>query len=301
MVEALDVLRRALGRVQSQSQSLFERRVKDLEDRDAALRAAGVGSSIADESARMRSEFSANRRLEAIAELRATDQRIGRIEGDWKGLQGLLRQIEGLRQSLRDTGGPIPEVEADVQEVRRLLAAPNVTVERLDAASQTATKAIVLLNEALPVALEEELARHDRTLSGMPPEPASVRKARDLHQEAVRHLRRGRLNEATASIRDLRATLLLLEKEPPVVAPAPSAPEKVAPAQTPEFLQRLLGIARDLAARVRSLPPESEIAYEAAGEIRLATELLRARKLDEADQTLARLMRTLDAEHAEAG
>ena len=158
----------------------------------------------------------------------------------------------------------------------------------------------MLLHEALPKALESELSRHDAALADYPDDHDTVRRARAIHQEAVRHLRRGRLNEATASVKDLRATLLLLEKEPPVVAVAP-APTPVGatsapPVDSSDFLQRLLAKARDLAARVRTLPSDSEIAYEAAGEIRLATELLRARKLEEADATLSRLMRTLDSE-----
>ena len=301
VVEALDIMRRALGRVQEQSQSLFERRVAEVERRDATLRAAGIGSSIITNAAQMRELFRDNRRLDAIAVLRSTDQYLGRIEGDWKGLQGLLKQIEALRESVRETGGPLPEVEQDVQEVRRLLSAPDITIDRLDAASQTASRAIMLLNEALPKALEGELARHDSTLAALPSEHEPVRKARAFHQEAVRQLRRGRLNEATASVKDLRAILLLLEKEPPQVEVAPepeAAPAPAAPINTAEFLQRLLAKARDLAARVRTLPPDSEIAYEAAGEIRLATEMLRSRKLEEAEATLSRLMRTLDAEHS---
>ncbi|MGI0133027.1 MAG: hypothetical protein ACREDK_08080, partial [Thermoplasmata archaeon] len=88
---------------------------------------------------------------------------------------------------------------------------------------------------------------------------------------------------------------------PPAAAPA--AP-RVAPrwgtapaaAPTSETLGRLLVKARELAARVRLLPPESELAFEAAAEIRRATELLRIRKLDEAESALARLMTTLDVE-----
>ncbi len=308
VVEALDILRRALGRVQEQGQALFERRVKDVEARDAALRNAGIGSSVAAETSQMRLLFREGRRLDAIAILRTADQYVGRIEGDWKGLQGLLKQIEGLRESVRETGGPIPEVEADIQEVRSLLAAPNITIDRLDTASQTAARAVMALHEALPKALEAELARHDGTLAVLPLEREPVRKAKTLHQDAVRHLRRGRLNEATSSIKELRAVLLEMERFPPP-ALAPPEPEPVheeappapaAPAApivgTAEFLQRLLRNARDLAARVRTLPADSEIAFEAAGEIRLATELLRARKLEEAEATLSRLMRTLDAE-----
>ena len=303
VVEALDIMRRALGRVQEQSESLFARRIAEVEQRDAALRASGVGSSVAAQATQMRELFRDGRRLDAIVVLRSADQYLGRIEGDWKGLQGLLKQIEGLRQSVQETGGPIPEVEADVQEVRSLLAAPNVTIERLDSASQTASRAIMLLHEALPKALDGELSRHDTTLAALHQDHDTVRRARAIHQEAVRYLRRGRLNEATASVRDLRATLLLLEKEPRVVvqepeeAPTATEPASAAPSiNSGEFLQRLLSKARDLAARVRTLPSESEIAYEAAGEIRIATELLRARKLEEADSTLSRLMRTLDSE-----
>ncbi|MCI4340661.1 MAG: hypothetical protein L3J73_05300, partial [Thermoplasmata archaeon] len=308
VVEALDILRRALGRVQEQSHALFERRVRDVESRDTALRAAGIGSSVTAEAAQMRDLFREGRRLDAIAVLRTADQYLGRIEGDWKGLQGLLKQIEGLRESVRETGGPIPEVEADIQEVRGLLAAPNITIDRLDTASQTAARAVMVLHEALPKALEAELARHDGTLADLPPDHEPVRKAKGLHQDAVRHLRRGRLNEATASIKELRGVLLEMEKFPPPVAvpdeppvvtePAPEAVPGPAVPQinTAEFLQRLLRKARDLAARVRTLPADSEIAFEAAGEIRLATELLRSRKLEEAEATLSRLMRTLDAE-----
>ena len=310
VVEALDILRRALGRVQEQSFALFERRVKDLEARDAALHTAGIGSSVTAEAAEMRSQFREGRRLDAISVLRTADQYLGRIEGDWKGLQGLLKQIEGLRESVRETGGPIPEVEADIREVRSLLAAPNITIDRLDAASQTAARAVMVLHEALPKALEAELARHDGTIGGLPREHEPVRRAKSLHEDAVRHLRRGRLNEATASIKGLRSVLLEMEKFPPPVAvpdePAPSPAAEAAPAEAPrepapavntaEFLQRLLSKARDLAARVRTLPTDSEIAFEAAGEIRLATELLRSRKLEEAEATLSRLMRTLDAE-----
>lgn len=43
--EALDILRRALGRVQDQSAALFEQRVASIDQRDAALRRSGVGTN----------------------------------------------------------------------------------------------------------------------------------------------------------------------------------------------------------------------------------------------------------------
>jgi len=313
VVEALDILRRALGRVQEQGAALFERRVREMEDRDAALRRSGVGSAAGGEAPKMREMFQNGRRLEAIALLRSTDQFVARIEGDWKGLEGLLRQADSLREAVRETGQELPEVDADLQTVRRLVAGPAVTIEALDEASQTASRAVMALNEALPRALHAELSEHDRSLSRMPEDHPPTQSARQIHGEALRQLRRGRLSEASASIRQLRAAIRDLrtlerpqapaEREAPrpaaVPDAAPAEPASAAPEpDSPDFLSRLLGKARGLAARVRTLPPESEIAFEAAAEIRLATELLRARKLDEAEETLTRLMQTLDAENA---
>jgi hypothetical protein len=315
VVEALDILRRGLGRVQDQAQALFDRRVKELEDRDAVLKRSGVNSNIRSDTHAMREMFAGGRRIEAIALMKSTHQFLSRIEGDWKGLQGLLRQIETLREAVRETGQEPPEVEEDIRSVRGALSGPGVSIEGLDAASQTAARAVMLLNEALPVAITEELEAHDATLARFGADPDTTRVARNLHTEAIRHLRRGRLPEASASLRQLRAAIRSLKTLPPPEEPGPApaelltvggAEERVAPEAprppppaaegTSEFLNRLLTKARELAARVRTLPPESEIAFEAAAEIRLATELLRGRKLDEAEATLTRLMRTLDAE-----
>jgi tetratricopeptide (TPR) repeat protein len=295
VVEALDILRRALGRVQDETEALFARRIRDLEQRDAALQRSGIGTAIPAATARMRELFQAGNRLEAIAQLKSTDLALARIEGDWKGLQGLLKQVESLREGFRETGGSVAEIERDIQEVRRLLAGPGTTAESLDKASQVAARAVMVLHEALPKAIEAELAEHDEVLATLPDDHARARTARALHTEAVRHLRRGRLPESSTALLQLRAVIEELKREPPVARPDPRA---TAPEPPAEFLNRLLVKARTLAARVRTLPPDSEIAYEAAAEIRRATELLRARQLDEAESTLARLMRTLESEPA---
>jgi len=152
-----------------------------------------------------------------------------------------------------------------------------------------------LLHEAIPTSLEEELARHATTLDGYPEDHVPSAVARRLHLEATRHLKKGRLPEAVQSVRDLRRAIEAVEKEASTRAPAPSAAD-IARETEAEMLDRLLKKARSLAARVRTLPPESETAREAAAEIRSATEMLRARELVQADQTLARLMRMLSAE-----
>jgi hypothetical protein len=296
VVEALDILRRALGRVQDETEALFARRLRDLEQRDAALQRSGIGTAVPQETGKMRTLFQAGHRLEAISLLKSTDLGLAQIEGDWKGLQGLLKQVESLREGFRETGGSVAEIEKDIQEVRRLLAGPGTTTESLDKASQVAARAVMVLHDALPKAIEAELAEHDEVLAIMPEDHAKARSARVLHTEAVRHLRRGRLPESSAALRQLRSLVEELKLEPLPAKDKTSDTDR--PEPPGEYLGRLLVKARTLAARVRTLPPDSEVAYEAAAEIRRATELLRARQLDEAEATLGRLMRTLEAEPA---
>ena len=106
-------------------------------------------------------------------------------------------------------------------------------------------------------------------------------------------------------MRELRREIERLEQSRELQEVAVGAePAAAAPAAAPveteaETLSRLLAKARSLAGRVRTLPPESEVAREAASQIREVTDLLRNRELRGADQALARLMRMLSAEPGE--
>jgi len=77
--------------------------------------------------------------------------------------------------------------------------------------------------------------------------------------------------------------------------PTPVAPQPAAPGGPPSpiTVDLLIKKARSLAVRVRALPPESEEAASAARQIHEATELLRLRRYEEADEALSRLMRAL--------
>ncbi|MCI4362074.1 MAG: hypothetical protein L3J77_02630 [Thermoplasmata archaeon] len=304
-VEALSLLRSALARLHEATNEALARRLRSLEERQAALRTDGVAVSLGAEAVRIRAEIDAGRPEQAIDRLVKADEQLGMIETDWKGLKGLLRQIDELRAAAEIIGRPVADVEESVQQIKALLADPDLSTATLDDGAQIAARALMLLHEALPGAIEQELERHAEALDAFPQEHAPARPARAMHAEATRHLRRGKISEATARLRELRVAIRELGDPEDAVAalrgPAPkeseSAPASPAPADTEETaLARLLSKARGLAARVRSLPADSELAYEAAGEIRRATEQLRARKLDEADATLSRLMRTLDAE-----
>jgi DNA repair exonuclease SbcCD ATPase subunit len=238
----------------------------------------------------------AGARDEAGARLVETEQRVAQFESDWKGLQGLLAQIESLRSEAADLKIPLGEIASELEGIKDKLAEPDLTEDALDGVAQEAAQTLMLLHEAIPTSLEEELTRHETTLNRYPDdhEPSAV--ARRLHVEATRHLKKGRLSEAVASVRDLRRQLELL-KEETGPAPTPSAASAPAAPGTPEteaeMLDRLLKKARSLAARVRTLPADSDTARDAAIQIREATDLLRERHLKDADVTLTRLMRML--------
>ena len=81
---------------------------------------------------------------------------------------------------------------------------------------------------------------------------------------------------------------------------ATPTPEEARRALDVETLGTLTRKARSLAARVRALPSEGEAAQMAARQIHEATELLRARRYQDADAALTRLMRLLAAAETES-
>lgn len=302
-VEALSLLRSSLSRLHEATNDALARRLRSLEERQAVLRSEGVAVSLGSDAMKIRAEIDAGRAEQAIDRLVETDEQLGRIETDWKGLKGLLRQIDELRDSAEIVGRPVADVEEAVNQIKDLLAQPDLSTDTLDEGAQIAARALMLLHEALPPSIEQELERHAVALDAFGSDYGPARPARSMHAEATRHLRRGKIVESTARLRELRSAIRELGE------PAPSAPIPAGgtggsgdvddlgePPAADAALPRLLQKARGLAARVRALPTDSELAYEAAGEIRRATEQLRARKLEDADATLSRLMRTLDAE-----
>jgi hypothetical protein len=83
------------------------------------------------------------------------------------------------------------------------------------------------------------------------------------------------------------ARLRSAQARPSRPAAMPAGPTAGLP---PARMNSILERARSLQVLVRSLPPESPLAARATAQIREATELLRLRKVDEAEATLARLM-----------
>lgn len=298
VTEALDILRSAQQRLESQTDEVLRARTRMLNDRRVALEKTGVHFALGGDLAQLRNAIEAGEREEATNLLLAAERRVGQFEADWKGLQGLLSEIEGLRTEAEEIAIPLGEISSELEGIRDHLAAPSITEDELDTIAQEAAQTLMLLHEAIPSSLEAELARHEAALNHYPDDHPPSAVARRLHLEATRHLKKGRLSEAVQSVRDLRAELAEVEKRAHAAPPPPSPPSAPPEESEEEMLDRLLKKARSLAGRVRTLPPESETAKEAAVQIREATEFLRARQLKDADTTLTRLMRMLATEAA---
>ena len=297
--EALDVLRNAQRSLDRQTDELLSRRLASLQARESALRETGVRFAINGDLNKLKTAIDGGQRETAGGLLVETERRVSQFESDWRGLQGLLRQIDTLRKEATDLGIPLGEIAGEVAEIRDQLQEPDLTEDALDSVAQAAAQTLMLLHEAIPTSLEEELGRHESVLGRYPEEHVPSAAARRLHSEASRHLKKGRLSDAVQSVRDLRREIERLEqsRELHEVAVGPAPVVEVAPAETEsETLDRLLKKARSLAGRVRTLPPDSEVARDAAVQIREVTDLLRNRELRGADQALARLMRMLSAE-----
>jgi hypothetical protein len=303
VTEALDVLRRAQRSLDRQTDELLARRLASLQARESTLRETGVRFAIAGDLNRLKDAIEGGQREVAGGLLVETERRVTQFESDWRGLQGLLRQIDTLRKEATDLGIPLGEIAGEVAEIRDQLREPDITEDALDTVAQAAAQTLMLLHEAIPTSLEEELGRHEAVLSRYPEEHPPSAAARRLHTEASRHLKKGRLSDAVQSVRELRREIERLEQSRELhevavgVAPAVTPPAAETEAET---LERLLKKARSLAGRVRTLPPDSELAREAASQIREVTDLLRNRELRGADQALARLMRMLSAESGAA-
>ena len=306
VAEALDILRSAQSRLDSETEQVLDQRARLANERRRALQATGVRFALGSDFDRLNAALAAGDRSEAIARLADAERRVGQFESDWKGLQGLIAQIEGLRNQAAELHFPLGEISSELEGLQERLQSAEVTEDALDTFAQEAAQVLMLLHEAIPSSLEEELRRSGLTLDRFPDDHPPASLARRLHLEAGRHLKKGRLSDAIQSVRELRREIEDLERAPRPLPPeppvAPGALSRVAGAalrpaapleSEDEMLDRLLKKARSLAGRVRTLPSDSEAAHEAAVQIRQATELLRSRRLTEADQTLTDLMRTL--------
>ncbi|MCI4363858.1 MAG: hypothetical protein L3K13_06105 [Thermoplasmata archaeon] len=286
--EALQLIRNAATSAADLAGELFARRLLELEERTQGLSAQGLAAETPEAFVRLRAEFDDGRARDAVSTLRAEDIRLRELESSWRELKSLLRQIDELRGSAQSIGQASSRVDEELAQVRELLARNQVGAAEIQEAHTVAARLLLFFQEALPLQLQEQLDQHADRLSRFGVEHPPSQKARQLHAESSRHLRHGRLAESALRLAELnRAIADLGSPEQEKAARRPAAPGE-------QQLASLLVKARHLAGRVRHLPPGSPVAEEAATEIREATESLRARRLDDAERALTRLMHSIE-------
>jgi len=351
--EVLVLLRDAQGRVSIRLKEQFESRLKQLEERQAAMITSGVSVNLGTEIDRIRTDVRSGRREAALQRIDLADRNLSRMESDWRGLQGLLRQIEALRESARLLELDVAEPDDSIRQVRVILAQPALDVGALDQAAELAAEAVMRLHDSIPLALEEYVDRLSAQVATWPSGFDGRRRAGDLERETRKLLKSNRLVEATQRATELQQLIVAtgvppaplaaqeaspepvqvppstrpsepipprkterIDRPAPVFRPTsaprpatPSVPLPPAPARAPakppaavatpvaprtDNVRSLVAEARELAARIKRLPGDSDLARAAAVEIRNATELLRERKMDEAERTLSELKDRLD-------
>ncbi|HEV2429263.1 MAG TPA: hypothetical protein VGV64_05390 [Thermoplasmata archaeon] len=318
--EAVSTLRSAIVRTTHRTREQFERRLKEVDAREEALKKDGLAAGVEESTREIHAALAAGRLEEAIAPLDAADAEVRRLEADLRGLRAALREAEELLGALRRGGVPLPESEAQLREIRDRLGAPGPSSASLEAVTRAAEELVSDVRNRAPALLRQELDRHGGLLALYPDSHPSVGPARSLHSEAAGFLHEGQVSEASRRIEQLQRALQGIgpvpetrrtpepepepEPEPTVETEAPlPEPEASAPAAPAKSvpIQNLLQMARLLASRVRSLPTDSDLSYEAAAEIRAATQLLRERRFADAEGTLTRLMQSLDRAALEEG
>lgn len=245
--DAQQVLRSAQGRLDRETEELLARHLENLEARGRQLEASGLRLAMEAELGNLAETIVAGDAISSVAALREAERRLEGVETHWRGLQGLIAQVTTLRQEAAELGIPLDRVPDRLDSVRSKLATMAVTDRDLDGAAQAAAESLMQLHEAIPPALELELARHAETIEAHRDKRSKARAARLQHVEAVRHLSNGRLEEAVRSVRELRTTLAELAREVEAAPPPPprTAPTSAVAAPTP---------APDLSAPPRTAP-----------------------------------------------
>jgi hypothetical protein len=299
LTETLALLRNAQVTATGRVSELFEHRLGEIEERQAALTAEGVSTELELDAVRLRAEFAESPVASVVEHLAEADRRLSRLELAWQELRNLLRQIDQVRIAALKLGHEFGGIDAELAQLKALVErGAGVTETDIDGGMDNATRLLRFYHEALSPNLQEELDRHSERLAQYSPEHPPSRRARQLHAEANRHLRNGRLAEAAFRLTELRAALEEVRATP--VGDRFAAPGS-AGAPVGEELTTLLARARELASRIKTIPPDTPIAEQAAAQIRTATELLRERRLAEAGSTLTELMRFLDETPAGGG
>jgi hypothetical protein len=238
--EVLVLLRDAQGRVSIRLKEQFDSRLKQLDQRQTAMVTSGVSVDLIPELERIRTDVRAGRRESALQRIDLIDRNLARMESDWRGLQGLLRQIEGLRESGRLLELDVTESDDSLRQVRVILAQPSLDVGALDHAAELAAEAVMRLHDSIPIALEESLDRMSMQVGTWPLSFDGRRRALELERDTRKLLKSNRLVEATQRASELRQLINRTGVPPaPVAETVPSIPDPEPPPSVAPTLERI--------------------------------------------------------------
>jgi hypothetical protein len=271
----------------------LERRTRELDVRQTAFSKEGFGSASAPSITEIQRLLAQKRYHDVVPRLLETESRIRRLSEELEAVRAPLGNVAELLEVAHRAGLEFPEEAQRSGALRKALAEPGALPSDFARIAEQAEELRAALLERVPASIRQELEQHETTLRNYPDDHAPALAARDHHARSVEHLESGRLADAAAALAALRESIEALGPAPlprVEVESARSEPPAGSSVSVPELVQT----ARQLATRVRALDPGSELAFEAATQIRQATELLRARRLDEAAHTLHQLMAALD-------
>ncbi len=316
VADAQQVLRSAQGRLDRETDELLGRHLADLEARGKTLEATGLRLALDEELGRLAETLVAGDPSTSVAGLLASERRLARIEAHWRGLQALIAQVTTLREEAADLGVTVDARADRLQALRATLGSMASGERELDSVAQAAADALMALHEAIPPALEQELARHRATLDGHPAHLAKARSARRLHTEAKEHLTQGRLESAVQSVHELRKELVALAREAKEAAeaeaarppPAPPAPVPPLPVARPRPAEVAASASRAPPAQApprgsptaQPAPPSPPAPVAAAAEAPAVTDAEAVAVLLKKARGLAARVRALPAESEEA-
>jgi len=302
--DAVSILRAAIAKLSEESRLTAQARLVEVEARRARLASAGILDDLGPNLERVHREIDAGQSVSAYDLLESSDAVARQIEEDSVQLRATLAATEELWAAGTKVGLALTNLTERVAQLRRYLAEPSHSAPAVATASRSAHELLMLLRVELANAFTAELAHNAEILSRYPVDHPGAQAARHQNAEATARTHDGGYPEAAALLVRLRRTTDGLPpisdapESPPAKAAAPAAPSPRSRRSSSAVVTKatLVEEVRLVAARVRVLPPGTEVAVEAARDIRRATELvMHDQKLEEAHDVLLHLIATLDA------
>ena len=300
-------LKAAVTHSEEEMEAGFDSYVRELEDREGALREEGVSADVAAQLARARKIFHGKGQAEGVRVLREAEESLHVLEQEWRGLKETLLRLEGIRDVSRRLGIETAEATERLDGVRKGLASGPQTAKTLQQMAARASASLVSLHENLREKIREGV--QEGALGFKDPRiPEDERRVLEgLWKQVVRHSREGHMLEAGEELVGFQETLRKIQerqgtKTPPgarfrreptkeAEAQAPAAPpprpshEKKVSGSLPEAIRE----AKELAGIVRTLQRDGVDVREAAQLLREGTAHLKALELEPATEALRRV------------